>query len=159
MQRFSPKASSVLEKKIFKGLYHIWTWWPSWSMDRNHFSKFSFPQPKEAPYKIWAKLAQGLQRRSHLKMLTDGRTDGQTHARTDNGRKVITIAYPEHSSGELKKTNKQKKQKKKNITNSYYSKISMARTFLVPWKIIRDMDCSSRKHTYIILTSLNPSFI
>ena len=24
MQRFSPKASSVLEKKIFKGFYHIW---------------------------------------------------------------------------------------------------------------------------------------
>ena len=31
-------------------------------------------------------------------MLTDGRTDG----RTDDGRKVITIAHPEHSSGELK---------------------------------------------------------
>ena len=44
------------------------------------------------------KLAQGLQRRSRLKMLTDGRTDG----RMDDGRKVITIAHPEHSSGELK---------------------------------------------------------
>ena len=31
-------------------------------------------------------------------MLTDGRTDGQT----DDGRKVITIAHPEQSSGELK---------------------------------------------------------
>ena len=31
-------------------------------------------------------------------MLTDGRMDG----RTDNGRKVITIAHPEQSSGELK---------------------------------------------------------
>ena len=30
-------------------------------------------------------------------MLTDRRTDG----RTDDGRKVITIAHPEHSSGEL----------------------------------------------------------
>ena len=30
-------------------------------------------------------------------MLTDGRTDG----RTDDGRKVITIAHPEQSSGEL----------------------------------------------------------
>ena len=29
-------------------------------------------------------------------MLMDGRTDGWTH-----GRKVITIAHPEHSSGEL----------------------------------------------------------
>ena len=35
-------------------------------------------------------------------MLTDGCTDGQTHGRADNGRKVITIAHPEHSSGELK---------------------------------------------------------
>ena len=31
-------------------------------------------------------------------MLTDGRTDGST----DDGRKVITIAHPEQSSGELK---------------------------------------------------------
>ena len=31
VQRFSPKASSVLEKKIFKGFYHIWAWRSSWS--------------------------------------------------------------------------------------------------------------------------------
>ena len=36
----------------------------SWSMDRNHFSILSFPQPKEAPHKSWATLAQRLQRRS-----------------------------------------------------------------------------------------------
>ena len=29
-------------------------------------------------------------------------TDGCTGAQTDDGQKVITIAYPEHSSGELK---------------------------------------------------------
>ena len=74
MQRFSHKASSVLEK-IFKGFYHIWAWWPSWSMDGNHFSNLSFPCPREAPNENGAKLAQGLQRRSHLKMLTDGWTD------------------------------------------------------------------------------------
>ena len=34
-------------------------------------------------------------------MLTDGGTDGRMHTRKDR-RKVITIAYPEHSSGELK---------------------------------------------------------
>ena len=92
--KIQPKASSVLEKTIFKGFYHIWAWRPSWSMDRDHFSNFSFPQPKKVPYEIWAKLAQGFQRRSRLKMLTDGRTVG---------RKVITIAHLEHSSGELKK--------------------------------------------------------
>ena len=64
MQRFSHKVSSVLEKKIFKGFYHIWPWWPSWSMDRNHFSNLSFPCPREAPSEIWATLAQRLQRRS-----------------------------------------------------------------------------------------------
>ena len=67
MQRFSPKASSVLEKKIFKGFYHIWAWPPSWSTNRNHFSNLSFPQPMEAPYEIWARLAQ---RRSRLKFWT-----------------------------------------------------------------------------------------
>ena len=29
-------------------------------------------------------------------------TDGRTHGQTDDGRKVITIAHPEQSSGELK---------------------------------------------------------
>ena len=96
--KVQPQGFSVLEKKIFKGFYHIWAWRPSWSTDRDHFSNFSFPHPKEAPYEIRAKLAQRLQRRSRLKMLTDGRTDG----RKDDGRKVITIAHPEQSSGELK---------------------------------------------------------
>ena len=44
--------------------------------------------------KFEQKLAERLQRRSCLKMLTDGRTDDR--------RKVITIAHPEQSSGELK---------------------------------------------------------
>ena len=35
-------------------------------------------------------------------MLTDARTDGRTDGWTDDGRKVITIAHPEQSSGELK---------------------------------------------------------
>ena len=36
---------------------------------------------------------------------TDGRTDAHTDGRMDDGRKVITIAHPEQSSGELKKSN------------------------------------------------------
>ena len=59
------------------------------STDHDHFSNLLFPHPKEAPHEIWAKLAQRLQRRSHLKMLMDG-------------GKVITIAHPEQRSGELK---------------------------------------------------------
>ena len=31
----------------------------------------------------------------------NGRTDGRLDGRTDDGQKVITIAHPEHSSGEL----------------------------------------------------------
>ena len=30
----------VLEKKIFKGFYHIWLWRPSWSCDLNHLYNF-----------------------------------------------------------------------------------------------------------------------
>ena len=70
MQRFSHQASSVMEKKIFKGFYHIWSWPPPWSMDGNNFSNLSFPCPKEAPNEIWATLARRLQRRSRLKFST-----------------------------------------------------------------------------------------
>ena len=34
-------------------------------------------------------------------MLTDEQMDRRTDAWMDDGRKVITIAHPEHSSGEL----------------------------------------------------------
>ena len=44
---------SVLEKKIFKGFYHIWAWRPSWSFDPDTANKSLFPLPKEAPDKIW----------------------------------------------------------------------------------------------------------
>ena len=67
---------------------------------RGHFSKLLFPQPKEAPYEIWAKLTQLLQRRSCLKGI-NGWKDNGTYARMDDGQKVIIIAHPEHSSGEL----------------------------------------------------------
>ena len=70
VQRYSHKASSVLEKKIFKCFYHIWAWRPSWSMDGNHFSNLSFSCPREAPNEIWTTLDQRLQRRSLLKFAT-----------------------------------------------------------------------------------------
>ena len=38
--------------------------------------------------------------------------NGCTDGRTDDGQKVITIAHPEHSSGELKKKNGRKKELK-----------------------------------------------
>ena len=77
--KIEPQGSIGSGEKGFKGFYHIWAWRPSYSMDCDHFKYLSFPKPKEAPYEIWPKLAQQLlQRRCHLKMLTDGHTDGQT---------------------------------------------------------------------------------
>ena len=35
-----------MEKKIFKGFYHICAWQPFWSMDRTHFSNLSFSCPR-----------------------------------------------------------------------------------------------------------------
>ena len=108
----APRHSRFWRRRFYKGFYHIWVWRPSWSTDRDHYSNFSFPHPKEAPYEILAKLAQRLQRKSHLKMLTDGRRDGRTDGRTDirmDRQKVITIAHPEQSSGQLKKTTKTNK--------------------------------------------------
>ena len=36
--------------------------------DRDNFSNLLFPHTKVAPYEIWTKLAQRLQRRSRLKL-------------------------------------------------------------------------------------------
>ena len=41
---------------------------------------------------------------SHASTRSWERMDGRTDGRTDDGRKVITIAHPEQSSGELKKS-------------------------------------------------------
>ena len=46
------QPQSVLEKKIFKGFYHIWAWRPSWSIDRNHFSHLSIPVPRRLHIKF-----------------------------------------------------------------------------------------------------------
>ena len=48
----------------------ILAWRPSWSTNCDHFSNLSFPLPEKAPYEIWAKLVQRLQRRSCLKCWT-----------------------------------------------------------------------------------------
>ena len=101
VQKFSPEASSVLEK-IFKGFYHIWAWRPSWSTDRNHFSNLSFPQPKEAPYEIWAKLALQLQRRSRLKMLLDGQRTKSDHNSSGELKSQFYV-HPQRQMRELKR--------------------------------------------------------
>ena len=47
-----PRAYLVLEKKIFKGFYHIWAWQPFWSMDHAHFSNLSFSCPRRLRMKF-----------------------------------------------------------------------------------------------------------
>ena len=56
--------------------YHIWTLRPSCSCDPDAANKLSFPLPKEAPHKIWLRLAERFWKRRCLKMWTDD--DGRT---------------------------------------------------------------------------------
>ena len=59
--------------------YHIWAWRPSWSTDRDHFSNLSFPQRKEAPYEIWAKIGSAASEEKSFENV-NGRTHRQmTH--------------------------------------------------------------------------------
>ena len=51
LPRFSHKAFLVLEKKIFKSFYHIWTWQPSCSIARNHLNKLAIPFQQKANVK------------------------------------------------------------------------------------------------------------
>ena len=44
--------------------------------------------------------------------------DGRTHGRKDDGQKVITIAHPEHSSGELKDKIKKLRSRTWNVMTS-----------------------------------------
>ena len=37
---FMKIGQPALEKKNFKGFYHIWAWWQSWSCDQDHVNKF-----------------------------------------------------------------------------------------------------------------------
>ena len=75
----------VLEKKIFKGFYHISAWRPSWSCDLDHLYKLSFPLPKEAPHKIWLWLAKRFQRRRCLNIVDDHDND-YDNDNDDDGR-------------------------------------------------------------------------
>ena len=34
------------KEEVFKGLYLIWTWQPSWSCDQDHLNKSLFIHPK-----------------------------------------------------------------------------------------------------------------
>ena len=53
IQSFKVLSLFVPKKKIFKGFYHIWTLWPSWSCDINQLFSLSFPHHMEASIGIW----------------------------------------------------------------------------------------------------------
>ena len=54
-------------------------------IDLDHLYKLSFPLPKEAPHKIWLRLAKGFQRRRHLKMVDDDNDNN------DDGRRSMGL--------------------------------------------------------------------
>ena len=84
---------------FLKGFYHIWPWWPSWTIDWNHLNKLSFPQYQDAKYEIWFQLANWLQRRRCLKMFTEDVRMVDRQWMPD-----YTISLPwAFSSGELKR--------------------------------------------------------
>ena len=62
--KIPPNTFLVLEKKNFKYFYHIWAWWPSCSVVRNHLNKLAIPSWKKAPCEIWWKLLM------HFKKMT-----------------------------------------------------------------------------------------
>ena len=84
--KFQDHRTAGSGEEDFKGFYHIWAWWPSWSCDLDHLYKLSFPLPKEAPHKIWLLLANWFQRRRRLKLWTDGRRRA-----TGDGRRTMGI--------------------------------------------------------------------
>ena len=51
--KFRGNRPARSEKKIFKGMYHIWAWRPSWSCDQHHVIRFSFPCTSKLSYKVW----------------------------------------------------------------------------------------------------------
>ena len=50
----------VLEKKSFKGFYHICTWQPSWSCDLDHLYKFTSSLPMEGAHEILITFGQAV---------------------------------------------------------------------------------------------------
>ena len=76
-------------RRFLKGFYHIRAWRPSWSCNKDHLSKLSFPYPKESPNEILVQLAR-FQRRRCLKMFTDGR---QSHWYTNSSPRSLRLRW------------------------------------------------------------------
>ena len=81
MPSFKIIGLPVLEKKIFKGFYHIWAWRPHWSRDLDNLYKLLFPLPRDAPCEVWLWMAKRFQRRRCLKNFERTTTTITTDAR------------------------------------------------------------------------------
>ena len=90
----------VLEKKIFKGFYHIWAWQPYWSCDLDNLYKLLFPLPRDAPCEVWLWMAKRFQRRRCLNIV-NGRQ--WQRRRTPGHWYTISSPFEPDGSGELKK--------------------------------------------------------
>ena len=95
----------VLEKKIFKGFYHIWAWRPYWSCDLDNLYKLLFPLPRDAPCEVWLWMAKRFQRRRCLNIV-NGRQWQRQRRRTPEHWYTISSPFEPDGSGELiKQTN------------------------------------------------------
>ena len=72
-----------LEKKIFKGFYHIWAWQPSWSMEGDILAIFCSPNLRRLHMNLSKIGSAGSEEKSFENV------NGWTHGRW---KKVITIA-------------------------------------------------------------------
>ena len=95
MQRFSHKASSVLEKKIFKGFTIYGHGGHLGQPTATILAIFRSPNLRRPHMKFDQNWLRGFREKSFENI------NGWKDTWPD-GRKVITIAHPEHSSGELK---------------------------------------------------------
>ena len=83
IQSFKYIGQSVPKKKVLKGFYHIWEWWPSWSRDQNSLSIHYFLHLKVNLHdEIWLSLAQRF-RRSLKMLMDDGRRMDWTKVKND----------------------------------------------------------------------------
>ena len=97
--KFQVHRTSGSRENVFKGVNHLWAWWPSWSCDLDNLYKLWFPLPKEDPHKIWLRLAKRFQWRRCLKLLMTMTTT--TDARVWVYYELISSPCDPNCSGEL----------------------------------------------------------
>ena len=140
----------VLEKKIFKGFYHIWTWRPPWSSDLDHLYKLSFPLPKEAPHKIWLWLAKRFQRRRCLNIVDDDDdnddidNDETTDARVRVYYKLTLWAWRHRWANNAKYLINYAWKHKKTIENINVHRLPLIYSIAVsrfPWRVFSIAEC------------------